>query len=196
MRPVLTTFIGVLAALLVYAGIRYAISEVKQSEIEKAAQVAEEDRMAIESERSKWAANWEWVQSAEDLLEKEGRYKAAMDFSKPLTQAKSLSTSTSTYRHRLPMSGIELCRSEKPKPRRTSRRVMLSCTHWRPPKTCFGPLYWPSTASGGGMPWRKPAGKQNTRLVTTTKDRNTSSARWTMLTPAETLSTLNLGRTE
>jgi hypothetical protein len=80
MRPMLTTFIGVLSALLVYAGIRYAISEVKQSEIEKAAEVAEEDRMAIESERSKWAANWEWVQSAEDLLEKEGRYKAAMDF--------------------------------------------------------------------------------------------------------------------
>jgi hypothetical protein len=80
MRPVVTTFVGVLSALLVYAGIRYAILEVKKSEIEKAAKVAEGDRMAIESERSKWAANWEWVQSAEDLLHKEGKYKAEMDF--------------------------------------------------------------------------------------------------------------------
>jgi len=74
MRPVVTTFVGVLSALLVYAGIRYVIAEVKQSEIEKAAEVAEEDRMGIESERLKWAANWDWVQSTEDLLQKEGKY--------------------------------------------------------------------------------------------------------------------------
>jgi hypothetical protein len=96
MRPFLTTFIGVLSALFVYAGIRYAISEVKQGEIEKAAEVAEEDRMAIESERSKWAANWEWVQSAEDLLEKEGQYKAAMDF-----QAAHAGEKSFPLRHRL-----------------------------------------------------------------------------------------------
>jgi hypothetical protein len=80
MRPVVTTFIGVLLALLVYAGIRYIISEAKQREVEKATEVAEEDRIAIESERSKWAANWEWVESASALLQKEGKYKAAMDF--------------------------------------------------------------------------------------------------------------------
>jgi hypothetical protein len=57
MRSILTTFVGVLLALLVYAGIRYAITEMKQNDKDKAVEAVEEDSLARQSDRAKYAAN-------------------------------------------------------------------------------------------------------------------------------------------